>query len=126
MALGLKRNETRGVRWSTLGCDIAICAAKRPIDQDGLALARLHNISLVAMPFGAVVCVVFMQNPKPSHLFGDAELSPQEYALGNYEPGRWIYETGLLRRLDKPIHVIGRQGIFNLPADVEAKVKSQL
>jgi hypothetical protein len=126
MALALKRNETRPRRWMTLNCDVAICAAMRTLDTDGLALARLHGIPVNGMPFGKVLCVVFMQSAQPSHLFGEAELTPMEYQFGDYSAGRWIYTTGLLRRLTEPVPVIGRQGLFNLPPDVEANVREQL
>jgi len=125
MERGLKRNETRRTFWH-LNCDVAICAARRPLDTIGLSVARDNNISLVGMKFGFVLCVVFMKSPIVSDNFTQDDLTQLERSLGDYSSCRNVYQTENLRVLREPVPVIGRQGIFNLPADVEAKVREQL
>lgn len=45
------------------------------------------------------------------------EQNPEEYAFGNYEPGRyaWVMKDAVL--FDKPIPVKGRQGLWNWEDD---------
>ncbi len=143
MAIGAKRNETRSRLWH-LNCDLSICSAKLYWNSNvpDAALPALRwlwhyrekfssygsNVKDLydSMPFGKVVAVVHAQSGKASHLFGENELTQQEHELGDYSAGRFIYETGLLRPLKVPVAVSGFQGLFNLPADVEAKVMAQL
>jgi hypothetical protein len=143
MAIGAKRNETRSRRWNYTG-DLAICSAlfiwrDRVPDEAMPALARLwenraqfpgyhSNVKDLydSLPFGKVLCVVHCNGVQPSHLFGEAELTQQEFELGDYSANRWIYPTGLLRRLVEPVAVRGHQGLFDLPADVDAKVRARI
>lgn len=53
-------------------------------------------------------------------------ISGDEYDMGDYSTGRWAWVTGNLRRLDVPVMVKGRQGLFNLPHEVESIIMRQL
>lgn len=55
-------------------------------------------------------------------------LTAQERVFGNYAPDRfgWLTESSMLKRLVTPVPCLGRQGIVNLPADVEAAVMAQI
>lgn len=127
MALELKRNETRS--WPTaFRGDLAICSAKRSLDQDCLAVARENGIPITALRFGFVLCVVEMFDCAKSEAFlsGMIELTEQEQALGNYTYGRWIWRTRNCRRLETPVPVVGRQGFWTLPPETLALVKANL
>ncbi len=132
MAIGAKRCETRSRRWAYRG-DLAICSTKRSAHQEetrlcGYARENGFDISCYpSFPTGVVVCVVRVfacyesQSDYVKRMCGHVERM-----FGDYSFGRFIYFTDNLRRLRTPIPVTGRQGLFNLPSDVEAKVMEQL
>ena len=127
MALELKRNETRS--WPTAHRGpLAICSAKRPLDQDGLAVARENGIPIASLRFGCVLCVVEVFDCAKSEAFlsGMIELPEQEQALGDYTYGRWIWRTRNCRRLELPVPVVGHQGFWTLPPETLALVKANL
>lgn len=124
--LGLKSIETR--HWETrYRGEIAIHAAKRfggaerAFALSEVALGRLPS----RLPLGAVVAVVHLSNIRPSEEL-KLEVSAIERLYGNYGPGRfgWVLED--VRALATPIPCLGRQGIFNLPPEVEQAVREQL
>ena len=140
MASYLKWNETRS--WSTsYRGELAICAAKRnwmpgEFGDDVEWLANrmgdlwLHENKLkrpedrpLLFPKGYVVCVVNLHDCQP---VDDLKVSPLEKVLGNYAVGRFAWLTRHCRPLKNPVPVTGRQGLFNLPAEVEKKVREQL
>lgn len=134
MALGLKRNETRG--WSThhRGA-LAIHASSRltgrvgsvtkfdagdysvPIYaeriRDGIRLHRGGTVP-IDCPFGAVLAIVSLIDVKSTD---SSELAPEplEAALGDYSPGRFAWQTGSLDVL-APIPVRGGQRLWNWTA----------
>lgn len=138
IAVGVKRYETRS--WTTqVRGQVAIHAAKKrspnqraifegwledhlPIRfafEDGLEL------DFDSMPFGAIVAVATIDDVQYSgRLLPD--LSEAEIALGDHGPGRFCWMLKDIRRLTRAIDCVGRQGFFNLPPDVEAKVTEQL
>lgn len=146
MAIGAKRNETRGWRWDHIG-DVAICAAAKKlgndVPEDWLpVLSRMYSCRdqiipgfcsdtrdlYYSLPFGKVVCIVnkygcSSTNDDNSH---DHSLTPMELALGDYSAGRFYFLTRDSRRLKTPVPVTGRQGPFDLPPDVEAAVRAQI
>ena len=134
MALGAKRYETRSWPTKHRG-DLAICAARKQPTLEELGGDQKLYEATWGVPYGAILCVVDVYECVESRLFikgADKALLPlcvlseQEAEFGDYTPGRWVWMTRNLRPLKKHIPVIGRQGIFNLPADVEAKVRAQL
>lgn len=145
MAITVKRNETRGRPWSYHG-DVAICAAKQKLGDDvpdsyRQALLQLwDHRSLVgipakdiqelyyALPFGAVVCVVQKTGCHRTESILMEHLSNgfNELECGDYGPNRFYYPTTNCRRLKTPVPVVGRQFVFDLPPDVEAKVLATL
>lgn len=123
--LGLKRNETRPRPWSHTG-DLAICSGKRQMEGADWKLVEQfpEYVWSDEIKYGVVLCVVRMIKCVRSESI--AELSDTERQFGNYAPGRFVYLTTDLRRLARPVPVVGRQGPFNLPPEVEAQVQSQL
>jgi hypothetical protein len=147
MSVGAKLNETRPRPWAYKG-DVAICSAKlcwkNDVPEyaipaltwlwkfrDQFPAAKDIRELYLSLPFGSVLCVVEKTECVPSIEFQEPlwkhrSLSVQEFDLGDYTPGRFVYPTRNRRRLKTPVPVIGRQGFFNLPPDVEAKVLAQI
>jgi len=133
MAKKLKKNETRSWPTSHRG-ELAICASKhRPSD------AELgHDPALIAaaktVPYGKVLCVVILQDCVPSEEFNQINvkcgrprpLAQAERDLGDYSAGRWIWMTDDCQELAEAVPVVGHQGLFFLPSEVEERVRQQL
>ncbi|MDP3703221.1 MAG: hypothetical protein Q8R78_02410 [Candidatus Omnitrophota bacterium] len=49
----------------------------------------------------------------------------KERAFGDYSPGRWAWELKNPRRLAAPIPCRGRQGMWDVPPEIEALVVQQ-
>ncbi len=142
MAIGAKKNETRG-RPTHFRGDLAICAALKrprpvdlPIDVHNWMRTHLEGGEdlkkiLADLPYGKVVCVVRVYDCKPGFPLWQAGLSDNEAILGCYHDQGWpcnrfAWMTDNLRALKEPVPVTGSQGFFNLPADVEAQVLAQI
>jgi hypothetical protein len=126
MALGLKQNETRSWPTAYRG-ELAICSAKRPLDQDGLATARENGISLGALKFGFVLCVVELYEVLKTENCGPPlKIGQVEAELGDYTPGRFAWLTRNCRRLETPVPVIGHQGFWMLPPETIELVRGNL
>lgn len=119
IAYGLKRVETRD--WPTR--PILIHASKRwtrdereaaedlwPAGEPGYADEHGDRV----LPFGAVVAV--------ARLVSCVRMTPDlialqhedEIARGAWLPGRWAWVLADVQRLDPPIHLRGRQGLFEV------------
>jgi len=141
MAIGAKRNETRGCRTTHRG-DIAIHAAKSEHSFGDLIpyVIKAHldrDICPATNTLGCIIAVVDLWDVQPAEKFGTIktserdfiQLSEEEFLFGNYNGGcgRWIFRTRNLRRLTKPVPTRGYQSIgWTVPPDVEAKVREQL
>jgi hypothetical protein len=140
MAMHLKWNETRG-RLTHYRGELAICSAKRGylpgefgpevdwfVQRAGdiwHAENKLkpRNEKPLFFPRGYVVAVVDLHDCKPA---AGLDVSEMERMFGDYSPGRFAWITRECRPLKNPVPVVGHQGFFNLPADVESKVREQL
>lgn len=136
----LKWNETRS-RLTHYRGELAICSAKRKMwpGEFGTDIGWLVNRMLTLwyeknklkprakrpalFPKGYVLCVVDLIECKPVE---EAFPSPMEKLMGDYSAGRFAWITRHNRPLKQPVPVVGHQGFFNLPPDVEAKVRAQL
>jgi hypothetical protein len=82
------------------------------------------------LPKGRVVAVVDVKDCvstlKLCGVRGQYPVRGMEFVCGNYDLGRYAWITENCRALKVPVPVKGRQGFFNLPAAVEAKVREQL
>ena len=136
MAIGAKRNETRGCRTSHRG-DIAIHAAKAdhgtpetlvPLILQAIESRRdqLQGWRPDPVYLGCIIAVVNLYDVQPAERVYPTS-SAEELAFGNYLCGRWIYLTHTVRRLAKPVPCRGSQAIgWTVPANVEALVRAQL
>jgi activating signal cointegrator 1 len=140
IAAGVKAVETRPTAISYTG-QIAIHAALRDPDvNDPATLAALRAAEGVRLDFGVVVGVVRLHGivrvdritwadtdlPWVSNGDGSAVVSTSERPLGDFSPGRWAWLLSNADPLDKPVRLRGRQGLRNLPPDVEELVAPQL
>ena len=135
MQVGAKTIETRG-RLTHVRGELAICATKTfrggfDIPTGMAMLAALKSfvpkgeppiVNKWDLPYGVVVCVVELYGCLPVER---ALYDPEEH-FGDYSKGRFAWLTRNCRRLKTPVPVTGHQGFFNLPPDVEAKVRAQL
>jgi activating signal cointegrator 1 len=135
IAIDAKRIETRSWPANYKGI-IAIHAAKRPIDDAGFALmlnagispvnAMLSMSRTIGLPLGSIVAICTIVD---SLLIDQAtsDTMPQpEKSFGDYTPGRYAWLMTNLHKLEAPVPCVGRQRLFNLPDDVEAKVRAQV
>lgn len=131
IALGLKRYETRS--WATpYRGKIAIQAAKRPVDSDGIRVwlkaqelaevmgdPRFHTY--LNLPLGCIVAVADlsdcrMMDLKYSTLTENLyayinEQSDLERAVGDWQPGRYAWKLENIRPIAEPIPCRGAQGL---------------
>jgi hypothetical protein len=144
MALGLKRNETRGKRTFYRGY-LAIHAAKeipvearRAWEYDEKCRARevLYKAGyqrIDDLPKGAIVGVVEVVDCVTTNAitgYGVGQKLPKpfsdEWWFGNYQPGRWAWITRDAELLEKPVPYRGNQTMHELPDDVWRQVVGQL
>ncbi len=149
MAWGLKNIETRS--WAAprnlIGQRIAIHAGKREprptdwnIEVQRVVLQRAGSSH--SMPMGAVVatgrlieCMQVVSDPDSNGLvncrgFGELGDAPEYEAVlktdpyGDFSVDRWMWVFQDVRRVD-PVTINGRQGVWTLPAMVEARLSSE-
>lgn len=76
-----------------------------------------------------VGCVVAIADLTDCKLIGQGtarSLSPQEVQFGNYTPGRWMWKLENIRELQLTVYCKGRQGLWNIMADLEWRILEQL
>ena len=125
---GVKRKETRPRSISTLvGERIVIHAtASEPLAARAKAVkaaldAAIPLPDLDKLPHGALlgtVRVVDMERMTRVFVQWMREHHPHEYALGNYEVGRWAFTLAEPRPFPVPVPWKGSQGVFMVPGDV--------
>jgi len=148
MALLLKKIETRGWYTSYRG-EIAIHAAA-VVPKEALysfvdtpeAARALQPLGikkpsqLKELPLGVIVGVADLVGCIPTNdahsadritgrVFQPPHTLSDEYAFGNYGVNRYMWFTENLRPLSVPVPVRGYQRIWNVPADIEARVRVQ-
>lgn len=146
IAIGSKTIETRHWATSYRG-PIAIHAAKRRV-LDELAEYAGDYVWCAAMnvkindgllfwkqlPYGAIVATATLVDCRPTEDFRTSQLDNErlrhelitpdrpyiwtEREMGDFSPGRfgWVLED--VRRLQKPIPFVGRQGFFSVPDEL--------
>jgi hypothetical protein len=127
MMHGTKQNETRS--WPTdIRGDVVICSAKRKPKREECFDEYAYRCA-TAEPLGFCLVVVDLFDcVRTESLFdnGSFKFSEVEMRNGNYTNGRFAWLTRNPRPLVKPIPVIGRQGWFNLPIEIEQQIMAQL
>lgn len=151
IARGYKHFETRS--WSPpaalIGQEIAIHASKRWTKEEQSMLDSLRLIGCDPCPeelppLGCIVAVARLtESIRTEELvhpmgYGDSGkfllrlggqsrgFTETEYALGNYESGRFAWGLSDVVRVANPIPCVGRQGFFDLPDEVMESLKGAL
>lgn len=125
MALRVKLDETR--HWSTdYRGPIAIHAAKTldlAAAPDELCEAAIGRFWQKDLPRGAIVAVGRLADIRRAEAVAD-HITRANRIAGNFAPGRFAWRIEDLRRLERPIPAVGRQGLFNWspPADLETQL----
>jgi hypothetical protein len=120
-ACGRKQYETRHWATSYRG-PIAVHAAKKVCTDISPELREILEDEFgghwaVELPRGALIATAkLVRCLRTTDLMG--LLSDEEYAQGNFEPGRFGWGTENMLALPRPIPFIGRQGIFNVPDEL--------
>lgn len=134
IALGEKQYETRSWPTSYRG-PIAIHAGRRTkqaetfIDEmvydfpDPFYNQRLYKAD--DFHFGAIIAVAvlddcFRTNAKLPYI------SEQERGLGDWTPGRWAWRIEDITVLEQPIPMSGKQGLWDVPTEIEAMISRRL
>lgn len=121
MALGHKRNETRGWQTSYRGL-VALHAAKTTqalkeadeiLTDAGLIGEEDTTVGGTKWPLGQILAVVTLVDCVPTEKIRDG-LTRCERAMGNYSDGRFALVTKDLRRLKPGIPFLGSQGFKSL------------
>lgn len=112
MARGMKKNETRS--WSTsYRGPLAIHSAKKlqkgfPGDIGMFAINKLGYP--FRWPLGKVICVVELETIEK--IIGPPA-DPIETMLGDYTPGRYLWQTKMIQVFDEPIPAQGHQCLWD-------------
>ena len=127
MAIGAKRIETRS--WETLyrgplaihaatrwGADIRRIASSSPFSTALIDAGIDLDWANDPLPLGKIVAVVDLVDVVR---IGTVFLAASdEYAFGDYTPGRFAWITQNHRALPEPVEWRGRQRLFKIPASV--------
>jgi hypothetical protein len=127
VAVGAKRVETR--HWPApprlIGQRIAIHATKTKdhmaiggTEPFRSALVGEYPQMISGLPLGAIVATVVLARCSEITVESADELerrNPDEYAFGNYAPGRFAWVLRDVERLAVPVPFKGSQGIFDVP-----------
>lgn len=138
MVLGFKKNETRVFAHHKVKGTIGIAAAARsPREYMDLINEWPFCDDLKGFPIvhGAILGTVDIQSYLRSETWMDAHSNPnmteeqiraaeREYRYGNYEPGRWIWQTINPVRFEQPIPAKGSQGWWSYDLPVKATINS--
>ena len=117
MAYQAKKIETRSWRLpnSIIGQEVAIHAAKgfprwakEACDEEPFTI--LHTLNVKVTP-GHVICVVKFNGCRMTEDVRE-QITPQEFAFGDYGEGRWAWFSEFVRKLDTPMPAIGHLGFW--------------
>jgi hypothetical protein len=150
IAVAAKLYETRSWATSYRG-PIAIHAGKNTdylglLDEDpfrsalidaGFPTFRQHGwdwLSKQEIPLGSVVAVATLAGcfpterytTRPDAAVGRLVISKREEAFGDWTPGRFAWQLLDIHRLAEPIPCRGAQGLWEVPAEIEARIAKEI
>lgn len=133
MAAGVKSFETRS--WhpprGVVGSRIALHATKT---RSELWRAQLRPFTSylpdpATLPLGAIIATMVIDHVVKITPEWAARLErddPDEYAFGDYTPGRYAWHAKWVEPLPQPLPYRGSQGVFEVPSDVLAAAGAHL
>lgn len=147
VADGIKTIETRSWRAhaSAIGQRIAIHAAKTREGKDAYTFSEFPY-DFNDLPFGAIVATAVVDRcVRVNHIFNgpyeesthypspgmrvSESIEGEQYTVdrwGHFNRGRWLWILRDVNKLDRPISTTGRQGIWNLPPEITARIRKQV
>jgi hypothetical protein len=134
IALGEKQFETRS--WATnYRGPIAIHAGRRTKQAETFIEDLVedmpypfYNYGLYSpdyFPFGAIVAIANLVDCYETKVIRP-HVSYQERDLGDWSPGRFAWEMSVFKVLDEPIPMSGKQGLWEVPATIEALLAQRI
>jgi hypothetical protein len=143
MAVGAKRIETRSWQtryrgnlaihaakgfpvWAQDECTTNVfCRALWPDLTPGKDWQEIRH-RILTLPRGAIVAYGYLAAIKPTTEITSIGISGQEEAFGDYSPGRFGWYFSAVRALPEPIECRGALSLWEVSADVEARISEQL
>ncbi len=125
MAAGVKIDETR--HWPTSHRGPTAIHAAKTFDPAGAPEQLCQDLFgpywMEELPRGMVVAVGDLVRCSPAQAVAD-RLTAANRASGNFAHGRYAWRFDNIRRLRRPLPLVGRQGLFNWtpPADLDAQL----
>jgi len=129
IAIGAKRIETRG--WQTNHTGLLLIHAAKIRTEEGYHEFSNHEFSnhvrlfqdagynsFTDLPFGCVVALTALMDCVPTKYLGS--ISYLERSVGNYDEGRFGWILDQIHRIDTPVPLTGRQGLFTFKGDYDA------
>lgn len=116
LALGIKQYETRSWKTNHRGLIAIHAAKKRNRHLDALTREMLlcdvlpANYTPDNLPRGKVVGVAHLTKVEKAE---DVIVTEKERMLGDWEPGRYVWQMQHAHLFDKPIPARGKQGLWN-------------
>jgi hypothetical protein len=132
VAVGAKRGETRS--WappdSLVGQRIAIhaCRTTRALELCVVWPFNRYIVDWTTLPLGAVVATCVLEKYVQITSANSAALEdskPEEFAFGDYTPGRFAWILRDVHRLLEPVPYRGSQGIFEIPDELVGHTPAQ-
>jgi hypothetical protein len=124
LVLGIKCLETRS--WQTVHRGPLLIHASRNFNRAGRALCvqepictALRGVGIDSwrqLPLGAVLGVVELRACVRVEDAGP--VPPEELPLGDFTPGRWLWQVAQPQRLTAPVPYRGKLGLFEIPNDL--------
>ena len=125
MALGFKRNETRG--WATkYRGPLVIHAAKKAEHWPNMEVQVFFDdiaFQPIDLPRGCLLCIVKLIDCQ--EIFIHNRPTKQEVAFGDYTPGRFMWITEPIHVFETPIPFKGKQGLFDVPDEILLHMEKQ-
>lgn len=135
LAIGAKRYETRS--WypnrGVVGTRIAIHAGRSTEGMEILMTDQRFSravwelLTAAHQPkdcfaFGAIIATAVVVDAIRTPVLESEEPGPHERDLGDWSDGRWCWQLDRVHHLATPIPCRGAQGLFDLPADIDARI----
>lgn len=82
------------------------------------------EVLIPSLPLGKALCIVDLVDVIPTDEvdFSSDDYNAHEYVFGDYSEGRFAWITKNRRPIE-PIPITGRQGLFNVPEELQSQFK---
>jgi len=126
VAMGIKQYETRYWFTNHTGPLAIHAAGKHSFHSYYMNAAQTAivapDLKVEDLPLGAVVGVVEIVNCLEMTHRMIMEMNDTEKMVGEWMEGRYAWKFKNIRKLDVPIPVLGKQGLWKLPTEIEVQL----